>query len=152
MPRKSAEQLAADRFRLPAELPKAPRDFTRSAAHLWRALIKTKMPEHWSEEARLALRERVLAEVQLRQVQAALVDDPLNDKLTRMRVALAGSINVLTRRLRMGPAQEIKPWDVAKHRPAIMDDPLIAPNVKGNGGDAFSRLIGGPAVHSAPPR
>jgi hypothetical protein len=150
MPRKSAEQLAAERFRLPAKPPSPPSDLGRPAARLWWALIRTKPVEHWTEEARLALRERVLAEIQLRQVQKALDRDPLNDKLTRLRVALSASINTLTRRLRMGPAQEIKPWDVARHRPELMDHPLIAPQTRGNGSDAFDRLIGGSALH--PPR
>jgi hypothetical protein len=98
------------------------------------------MPEHWTQEARLALRERVLAEIQLRQVQAALVDDPLNAPLTRMRVALSASINTLTRRLRLGPSQEIKPWDVAKHRSELLDNPLIGGgSVRRNGGEAFDR-------------
>jgi hypothetical protein len=146
MPRKSVEQLAAEHWRRPLDLPKPPRDFRRPAADLWRALVKSKPAEHWTEEARQALRERCLAECQLRQVQAALVADPLNDKLTRVRVGLNASINVLARRLRMGASQEIKPWDRAKHRPAALDDPLIAPRTKRNGVSILDDpLIGGRA-------
>jgi hypothetical protein len=139
MPRKSSEQTAAELYRKPADLPPPPKDFARSARDLWRALIASKPASHWTQEARLALRERCLAEIQLREVQAALVTDPLDDKLTRMRSSLCASINVLTRRLRMGPQQEISPWKTAETRPAAVDDPLIggaalrAQRMKANG-------------------
>jgi hypothetical protein len=107
MPRKSAAELATERWRPKAAHPKAPQGLNPQARRLWDEIVLSRPANFFLPGAQSLLRTYVVVSVELEKLGPRLSDDD-NGKVLR-RVAILGTLqSTLAQKLRLSVQSSLR--------------------------------------------
>ena len=137
MPRMSAEERAAAKWRAGKDLPKPPKYLPLEARHLWVDIVSSK-PAGWFDAGNLPLLAQYCSVIAMTRVLIvelnALQDDPQHDRqparLERRILKATASMGALASRLRLTPQATINRHSRMLAEKGLPENPLL----RGRGG------------------
>jgi hypothetical protein len=111
MPRRSAEEIAAIRWRTGSKPPAPPADLPPRSRKLWRQIVSSKPVDFWTPTMRVLLSRFCRTAEYCSRVADALDQLPVGSdqalKLTRQLIGLNGTLSVLSQKMRLSAQNTI---------------------------------------------